>query len=207
MKSYTWAVAGVLLGLIIGLFSANAIMQQNTQSSSPKLKSDIKSLGDQLNMTQTELNTTQALDANLRQENINLVQENAQLRQINLNLQAKITALQNNNTVLMSENMNLTSEMKQVKSAQLATRLGVRDCDWDYNDTRLYIAGEVWNVGTNTADNCSLHVTLYSGNFTEIDTYVELGSIPGGTYRDIAENIHYSGFTLTNWAIIPECNA
>jgi hypothetical protein len=106
----------------------------------------------------------------------------------------------------MAENKNLKTQTNQVAMPQLATRLGSRNCNWDSADLRLYIQGEVWNVGASAAENCSLHVTLYSGNFTAHETHLQIGSIQSGSYEDVAENVHYSGFTLTDWTIVPESN-
>lgn len=90
--------------------------------------------------------------------------------------------------------------------ARLVTRLGANDMRYNYtgSDIRLYISGEVWNVGTEAAQNCSLHVTLYQGNTVAKDTYIELGTINGGSFKDVAANIYYTGESLSNWTIIPE---
>jgi hypothetical protein len=76
--------------------------------------------------------------------------------------------------------------------------------DYAGSDIRLYISGEVWNVGTDIARNCKLHVTLYRGGTVVKDTYIELGTINPATFREVATNIYYTGVALTNWTIIPE---
>ncbi len=73
-------------------------------------------------------------------------------------------------------------------------------------ETRLYISGEIWNVGTSAARNCRLHVTLYQGVTVANDTYVELGTINVGSYVDVASNVYYTGNALTNWNLTPECD-
>lgn len=90
--------------------------------------------------------------------------------------------------------------------AKLVTRLGAYDMRYNYSgqDIRLYMTGEVWNVGTETAQNCSLHVILQQGDVVAADTYILLGNIAGGSFTDVARNIYYTGDALTNWTIIPE---
>jgi len=73
-------------------------------------------------------------------------------------------------------------------------------------EIRLYISGEIWNVGTSAACNCRLHVTLYQGVTVAKDTYVELGTIDVGSYVDVASNVYYTGNALTNWTLTPECD-
>jgi len=73
-------------------------------------------------------------------------------------------------------------------------------------ETRLYISGEMWNVGTSAAHNCRLHVTLYQGVTVAKDTYIELGIIDVGSYVDVASNVYYTGNALTNWTLTPECD-
>jgi len=67
----------------------------------------------------------------------------------------------------------------------------------------LRIYGEVWNVGTDTAYNCKLHVVAYQGAVIAIDTYIELGTIYGEDKKSIDSNVYYSGSALTSWTITP----
>lgn len=69
---------------------------------------------------------------------------------------------------------------------------------------RLHVYGEVWNVGTDTAYSCKLHVVAYQGAVKAIDTYVSLGTIAGENRKSIDENIYYSGEALTSWSISAE---
>ena len=174
-------------------------MQSNAQSSNTILQGKINQLENQLADTQTEITSLQKTIANLQQTNEHLQQANTDLQEKNVNLQ-------NNNTALTAESSSLKVQMSQVAAPRLATRLGVSNCNWDSSDLRLYIEGEVWDVGASDAENCTLHITLYSGNFPALQTYVPIGFIASGAYEDILENVHYSGFTLTNWTVIPECN-
>jgi len=78
--------------------------------------------------------------------------------------------------------------------------------DYPGQDIRLYISGEIWNVGTAAAQNCKLHVTLYQGDTVAKDTYIELGTINAGSFVDVASNVYYAGDALTNWTLVPEYN-
>ncbi len=136
-------------------------------------------------------------------------------------LDAQVAPLANKTSSLLAENFflqsrkaNLECQLYQLISARqgapvtLSTRLGASDLRYNYSgqDVRLYISGEVWNVGAVVARNCRLHVTLYQGGVVANDTYIELGTINAGSYVNVASNIYYSGPALTNWRIIPESN-
>jgi hypothetical protein len=68
----------------------------------------------------------------------------------------------------------------------------------------LHVSGEVWNVGTNTATNCKLHIVLYQGAVVAEDTYINLGTIIGRDYTSVDSQIFYQGSELTNWTLSPE---
>ncbi len=72
------------------------------------------------------------------------------------------------------------------------------------SDIRLYVSGEVWNVGSGPAMNSRLHVTLYRDGSVVGDTYIELGTIEGASFKEVARNIYYAGGALTRWTIEPE---
>jgi hypothetical protein len=188
-----------MLGIIIGLPSGYVIMQNNAENSNAALQTNITNLEGQLAEMRTKLDSFQETNANLQQANEHWQQATADLQGENVNLQS-------NNTALLAESTNLKAQISQVTMPRLATRLGSTKCDWDSTDLRLYIQGEVWNVGLSAAENCSLYVTLFNGNSTAFETHVQIGSILNGAYEDVAENVRYSGFTLTNWTIVPECN-
>lgn len=113
-------------------------------------------------------------------------------------------------STLVNETAELKDQINQLSQdgPRLVTRLGARDIRFNYTgqDTRLYVSGEIWNVGTSTARNCKLHVTIYQGLTVANDTYIELGGIDAGTYVFAASNVYYTGDALTNWAITPECS-
>ena len=123
-------------------------------------------------------------------------------------LQNQTSSLQTENSKFKSKNAELSLLSQEKAPAKLVTRLGANDMRYNYSgqDIRLYITGEVWNVGTEMAQNCSLHVILYQGVTVAEDTYISLGNIAGGSFMDVARNIYYTGEALTNWTITPEHN-
>jgi cell division protein FtsL len=129
---------------------------------------------------------------------------------INNALQKQAADLRNQINNLQNEKADLQSQLSQLSQRpivpKLATRLGATDMRYNYTGqtTRLYISGEIWNVGTAPAYNCRLHVTLYQGDIVANDTHIELGTIAAGSWKDVAANIYYEGVALTNWTIISE---
>ena len=115
-----------------------------------------------------------------------------------------LTSSLENETAELEEQLNQLSQ----EGPRLVTRLGASDMRLNYTgqEIRLYISGEIWNVGTSAARNCRLHVTLYQGVIVANDTYVELGTIDVGAYVDVASNVYYTGNALTNWTLSPECD-
>jgi len=146
----------------------------------------------------------------LQSENTNFTTRVADLEDQAAILSNQTDILQEENSNLLDEKTNLQSQLNQLSQqdvpATLVTRLGARDMRYNYSgqNLRLYITGEVWNVGTEPAQNSRLHVRLYQGDFVAVDTYIELGTINGGSYTEVAKNIYYSGSALTKWTIIPE---
>jgi hypothetical protein len=143
--------------------------------------------------------------------------EVAELRILDAELDSQVDSLRNQTLSLQNENSRLQSEQETLRTlldqlsqgkvpALLVTRLGASDMRYTYtgSDIRLYISGEVWNVGTEPARNSRLHVTLYQGVVVAKDTYIELGTINGGSFVDLARNIYYEGVALTRWTIVPE---
>jgi hypothetical protein len=146
-----------------------------------------------------------------------LLNDTATLESQDADLENQVHTLQNQTNSLQIENSNLKSKNAELQNqqnllsqrktpAKLVTRLGANDLRYNYSgqDIRLYITGEVWNVGTETAQNCSLHVTLYQGDTVTKDTYIPLGDIAGGSFTDVGRNIYYTGDALTNWTVAPE---
>ena len=118
---------------------------------------------------------------------------------------AELSILKNTLERETAELKNRLNQLNQ-QGPKLATRLGASDLRFNYTgqETRFYVSGEVWNVGTSTARNSKLHVTLYQNNTVAKETYIELGNIEPGTYVDVASNVYYTGNALTNWTLTPE---
>jgi len=135
-------------------------------------------------------------------------QRDSPLRNAALRVQA--SELRTLTSTLQNETAELEDQLNQLsqEGPRLVTRLGASDMRFNYTgqETRLYISGEIWNVGTSAARNCRLHVTLYQGGTIANDTYVELGTIDIGSYVDVASNVYYTGNALTNWTLTPECD-
>jgi TolA-binding protein len=127
------------------------------------------------------------------------------------NLHNQINSLENDNSNLQNENANIQSQINHGGTPKIVTRIGATDVrqspatghPWS-GQIRLYLSGEVWNVGSGIARNVRLHVTLYQGDAVANETYIELDTINAGSWADAASNIYYVGDALTNWTIIPE---
>ena len=128
----------------------------------------------------------------------------------NAALQVQASELNASKSSLENETAELKDQLNQLnqEGPRLVTRLGARDMRFNYTgqETRLYLSGEIWNVGTSVARNCRLHVTIYQGVTVANDTYIELGVIAAGAYVDVASNVYYAGNALTNWTLTPECD-
>lgn len=118
--------------------------------------------------------------------------------------EGQIADLENQIATLQNEKSTLQNEIDNLKASNLVTRLGATDeKPWLQTDY-LHVSGSVWNVGTNTAHNCRLHIILYQGQTVAKDTYINLGTINGKGYVDVNEKVYYEGSALTDWSITPE---
>jgi len=120
--------------------------------------------------------------------------------------QSKVTNLQSDidqleNVVEQQENEidQLQDEIDGLKAPKLMTRLGANDVRPLFSASYMEISGTVWNVGTNTAYDCRIHIVLYQGSTVAKATYIDLGSIDGETWKDVTEKIYYEGSAITNW--------
>ena len=74
---------------------------------------------------------------------------------------------------------------------------------WD-PPSHLTIKGYIFNMGTDTAYNCKLHVKVWSSTDTLLlDTTVDLGSISGRSYIYKSTETPYTG-SGSYWSVIPE---
>jgi regulator of replication initiation timing len=196
--------------ILIGSLAANAYfyaLQQHGLAADDDLKKQAADLQSQLATLGNQTDSLQSEKTNLETQITNLENQTAYL-------QNQTDSLQSENSKLQDENAAIQNQIDQVRltgAPKIVTRLGATDVrstpaaghPWS-GVIRFYISGEVWNLGTGSARDCRLHVTLYQGDNVANDTYVELGTINAGSYVDVAANIYYSGEALTNWAIIPE---
>lgn len=199
------ALAAITVVLVMSL-AANVdfCLQQGVFAANSSLQEQVADL-------QNQIANFSSQTSSLQSENANLITQIADLEGQAASLTNQTSSLQGENSRLLCEKANLQSELSLLSQekipAKLVTRLGANDMRYNYSgqDLRLYITGEVWNVGTEAAQNCSLHVMLYQGDAVAEDTYIELGTINGGSYTEVARNIYYTGDKLTNWIITPEC--
>ncbi len=182
MNSNVKAVIGLALGIMLGLSAGYLHLNSVSPVAEGFFQKRVADLVAQVAGLQTEISVLQS-------EKISLQSQNVQL--------------QTENSALQSENANFQDRIAQLETPRIVTRLGVRDCNWDANKMRLYIAGEVGNIGYIPAKNCSLHVVLYRGTVVVNETNVELGTLDSGSWAAVKANIHYQGSALTNWTIIP----
>ena len=154
--------------------------------------------------------------SSLQSEKSSLVDQNANLQNQVENLIGKTDILQNENSNLSAKIVSLQStisdlQMNLLNRPNLVTRLGVTDVRNNSDGRtkfvpRLFVQGAVFNTGGVTARNAKLHITLFVGNQTVEDTYIELGIVEPLSAVSVEKNIPYdtNGARLTNWTIIPE---
>jgi hypothetical protein len=195
------ALAVVSVILVISL-AVNGFLY-NSLSENNNLEKQNEDLQSQINSLQAENSTLQNDIANLKIQVINLTSQLSVVQQQINSSQIIISALQ-------SQNANLQNLLELKNAPNLVTSLGIDDIGMygfpNQTNVRLYIAGSVYNNGTETAYNCRLHVIAFRGDQTIIDTNITLGigTMSGGSSVNVNENIPYSGGPLSNVKIIPE---
>ncbi len=197
--------AGIAVILIVSLTANLNLYFQETDTIS-----NIAYLQRQSNGLQTQIANDNNQISQLLNETENLESQTTRFEKQIANLQNQTNDLKTENSELQTNNSKLQSQLSSLSEEtippRLVTRLGATDMRFSYpgQSIRLYISGEVWNVGATMAENCSLHAILYQGSAVAKDTYVLLGDIAGGSFTDVTANIYYTGIALTNWTIIPE---
>jgi hypothetical protein len=146
--------------------------------------------------------------------NIYLYAESGVKKQQIAGIQSQLANLLDQSNSLRSENANLKRQLTELQQEPnskntpvIVTRLGVTDVDTQLHKSggpRLYIQGDVLNVGHRTAKNVGLNVTLYQGKTIVANTLLRLGTIEFWSQKSVDANIHYSSGRLTSWTIIPE---
>ena len=198
--------------ILVGSLTLNSYlyaMQQDRLASDNDLKKQAENLQNQLAILNNQIDSLQNETTNLKTQIANLEKQTENLLNQKDNLQIENSRIQDEKIAIQNqiEQIQLTGEPK------IVTRLGTTDVrstpaaghPWS-GVIRFYTAGEVWNLGTGSARDCRLHITLFQGDTVANDTYIELGTIKAGTYVNVATNIYYTGEALTNWTIIPQYN-
>lgn len=98
----------------------------------------------------------------------------------------------------------IQGQVDALRAPKLVTALAVVDQRPLFQTPYFEITGTVWNVGSETATNCRLHVIMYQGSTIAENTYITLSTINGESYRNVDEQIFYVGSQITDWEIIPE---
>jgi hypothetical protein len=116
------------------------------------------------------------------------------------------TWLEGNNTNYNSQILDLQNQIASLKAPKLIkVDLHSDDGGLPFESRSLHIYGSVVNVGTNPAYNSKLHVVAYVSQVVAIDTYIQLNTINGESFKYIDQTITYSGGTpLSSWTITPE---
>ncbi len=73
--------------------------------------------------------------------------------------------------------------------------------EWSLDAPYLRVYGEVWNVGSDKAYDCRLHVTGYQDAVKAIDHWIGLGTMLGENRKSLDVDIAYLGEPLTAWNI------
>lgn len=204
MLTQKFALAAITAVLIVSL-AANIYFcsQQNVFATDSSLQTQVADFRSQLGSLSSQVSSLQGENANLTARIGDLEGQAASLSNQTNNLQSE-------NSKLLGEKSNLQSQLSLLSQekvpARLVTRVGGSDMRYNYSgqQIRFCVTGEVWNVGTEAAVNCSLHVILYQGVIVAQDTYIELGTIEGGSFTQVFRNIYYTGDALTKYTITAE---
>jgi hypothetical protein len=107
---------------------------------------------------------------------------------------------------LKAQVAELQSRLEALRGARLImVNLKGEDVRPFLGNPYLHVYGAVCNVGFETAYNSRLHVVAYQADgVVAIDTYVILGDVEAGTWRNVDAKIYYTGGALANWIMTPE---
>jgi hypothetical protein len=196
--------------ILVGSLLANAnfyTLQQRGLTEKNNIEKQIGDLKNQLAILSNQSDS-------LLSKKVSLETQLTALEDQIVDLQNQTESHKSENARSRDENAGIQKQINRIKQdgfPKIVTRLGATDVrsspaaghPWS-GVIRFYISGEVWNMGTDSARDCRLHVTLYQGKIVANDTYVEMRTIKAGTYVDVAANIYYTGEALTDWTILPE---
>lgn len=132
-------------------------------------------------------------------------------------LETERDSLKNQLSSLVTERDNaladvtvLDAEVAQLRSGKLMTNLGSFDNRDNNLQPFIHVYGVVWNVGTEAALNCRIHVVGKQGDVIAVDTYIELQTINGydpyqyTSFKEIDERVYYHGSALTEKTVTIE---
>lgn len=183
-------IGKVKVGLIVSAILVIVLTVTNVWSYT-SLQNQITTLNDATTNLQSQVNTLQTDKANLQ----------SQIDSLNTNYQDYASTHSHSN----SEYDALEEERDALKAPKLKIEsLFVDDVRPWWGDKYLHVYGEIWNVGTDTAYDCRLHVMAYQGSVLAIDTYIWLGTINGENRKNVDSKIYYLGSALTKWYIFSE---
>lgn len=212
-----------LVGLVGAVVNYTAMINSRDNTISTK-DSQIQTLTNQKNQLQTCLDGNMTLLNTIIAERDHLqVWLDGNITYYNSligSLNSQITSLQNQISSLNSQVSSLNAQIEDLQDriASLQSEINTLEApklikvNLRANDSRpwigtpyLHVYGEICNVGTNTAYNCKLHVVAYqSGGVVALNTYINLGTIYGESWKSVDSNIYYNGDALTSWTITPE---
>jgi len=118
-------------------------------------------------------------------------------------LKIEKNSLQSQVTTLEGRISSLESIINSLKAPKLVTKLNYSDVRPPLGTPYLHVYGDVWNVGTDPAYDCQLHVIAYQWDVVAIDTNIPLGTIIGERWTIVDSNISYSGNALTSLDVTP----
>jgi hypothetical protein len=202
----------ILAVFLVTSLCANALQYVSNDAQ----RNEFADVANSLNASRSQVRDLETEKANLQIQIANLTEQVSSLQNQTLNIASQCSNITNGIGILQTENYNLKRENIDLqnqlyeKGPRLITKLGTTDVKIDHtayhsNQTRLFIEGEVWNIGAQEAKDCNLHVILYQGSNVANDTYIQLGTINALDCVNVRTDIYYNtGEQLTNWEITPE---
>jgi hypothetical protein len=131
----------------------------------------------------------------------------ATLVALNFSVITYYSGMNSKNNQINTLNDQIVSLQTQIASGTL-TGANLKEVGMLYNDNRtdpsapfLQVTGYICNFGTNTANNCVLHVSAtQNDNSQAIDNSANIESIPAGNYTKVDITIPYQGNPLISFS-------
>ena len=98
------------------------------------------------------------------------------------------------------------SSLQSLAAPQLI-KINLEETDVRSGTPYLRVRCVVVNVGSDTANNCKLHVILYQGSTIAKETDIILGSITGKNWTRVDQQVFYTGSALTDRSVTPTWTA